>query len=251
VKEEMSQWEGGGNMGMEGKLPTAREVAKMIDHSLLRPTITDGDVQAGCELAGRYLVASVCVKPAHVKMASGLLAGVGVLVGSVVGFPHGGSTTPIKMAEAADAVDSGATEIDMVVNIGAVLSGAWDLVAAEIEAICEAIHSRDGYLKVIFENCYLEDEQKIHLCRICDTAGMDWVKTSTGFGQREGCFYGATDADLRLMRAHVSPRVQVKAAGGVRDLSRLLEVRAVGCSRVGATSTEAIMEEAQASLPAG
>lgn len=238
-------------MAMEGKPPTAREVAKMIDHSLLRPTITDGDVRAGCELAARYLVASVCVKPAHVQLACGLLAGIDVLVGTVVGFPHGGSTTATKVAEAEEALEKGATEIDMVVNIGAVLSGDWDLVGGEIEALCQAVHRRDGYLKVIFENCYLEEEQKIRLCRICDAAGVDWVKTSTGFGQREGRFYGATDADLRLMRAHVSSRVQVKAAGGVRDLDRLLEVRALGCSRVGATATEAIMEAARASLPEG
>lgn len=224
------------------------DVAKMIDHSLLNPTITDSDVRAGCALARKYGVASACVKPVHVTLAKRLLNSSDVAVGTVCGFPHGNSTTAVKVEEAHHALAQGATEIDMVVNIGAVLSGEWEAVETDIQAVTETVHGGNGRIKVIFENCYLEDDHKRQLCRICDSVNVDWVKTSTGFGQREGVFYGATDHDLRLMRESVSGRVQVKAAGGVKTLKRLLEVRELGCTRVGVTSTEAIMEEALRSL---
>lgn len=225
------------------------EIAKMIDHSLLKPTITSGDVEAGCELAKRYCVAAVCVKPVHVALARSLLQDTDVAISAVCGFPHGNSLTEVKAEEGWRAMAQGATEIDAVVNIGAVLSEDWQTVEADIRALTETVHQGGARIKVIFENCYLEDEHKRRLCRICDSAGVDWVKTSTGFGQRDGVYYGATDDDLRLMRKHTSSRVQLKAAGGIRSLQRLLEVRELGCSRVGATATETIMEEALRSLP--
>ena len=227
----------------------ARDVAKMIDHSLLRPTIANHEVEAGCALALNYRVASVCVKPAHVELARSLLGGSDVMVGTVCSFPHGNSLTAVKIEEALQALAQGAREIDMVVNIGAVLSEDWLLVETDIGAMTETIHKYGGLIKIIFENCYLEDQHKLELCRICDVVGVDWVKTSTGFGQRDGRFYGATDSDLTLMRQNVSERVQVKAAGGIRTLKRLLEVRNLGCSRVGATATEAMMQEALSTLP--
>ena len=225
------------------------DVAKMIDHSLLKPTVTDADVELGCALARKYDVASVCVKPVHVQLACRELVGSNVVVSAVCGFPHGNSLTAIKAMEAQRAMAEGATEIDTVVNIGAVLSEDWQVVEADIRAMTETVHAGGGLIKVIFENCYLEDSHKIRLCRICDAANVDWVKTSTGFGAREGRFYGATDHDLQLMRANVSERVQLKAAGGVRTLERLLEVRELGCTRAGATATEAIMLEALRTLP--
>ena len=230
-------------------IASVSDVTKMIDHSLLKPTVTKTDVETGCALARKYGVASVCAKPVHVQLAQSMLEGSDVAVSAVCGFPHGNSLTTIKVMEARQAVAEGATEIDMVVNIGAVLSEDWLVVEADIRAMTEEIHRCGGLIKVIFENCYLEDEHKIRLCRICDAINVDWVKTSTGFGAREGRFYGATDHDLRLMRANVSERVQVKAAGGVRTLKRLLEMRSLGCTRVGATATEVIMLEALRTLP--
>ena len=225
------------------------DVAKMIDHSLLKPTVTNFDVETGCALARKYDVASVCVKPVHAQLAWGMLAGSRVVVSAVCGFPHGNSLTAIKVMEVQQAMAEGATEIDTVVNIGAVLSDDWQVVEADVKAVTEAVHAGGGLIKVIFENCYLEDRHKIRLCHICDAANVDWLKTSTGFGTREGRFYGATDHDLRLMRANVSERIQLKAAGGVRTLERLLEVRDLGCTRAGATATEAIMLEALRTLP--
>jgi deoxyribose-phosphate aldolase len=216
---------------------TYHQLAKTIDHSLLRPELTRADVIAGCQLARRYDVASVCVKPCHVILAVEQLAGSDVKVGTVIGFPHGAHTTQVKVAEANQAMDDGAVELDMVLNIGELRSGCLDFVKADVQAVCEAAHARGAKVKVIFENAYLTDEQKIQACRLCEAAGADWVKTSTGFAPT-----GATLEDLRLMRANVGQRVQVKAAGGVRTLDALLAVIDAGCTRSGATATAAILD---------
>jgi len=219
---------------------TYAEAVKMIDHSLLQPTLTDADLEAGCHLARSYNVASVCIKPYAVSMAARLLAGCNVVVGTTIGFPHGGHKTAIKVKEAELAMDDGATELDMVVNIGKVLSGDWDYVSDDIRAVVDTAHVRRRLVKVIFENCFLQDSQKGQLCRICGEVNADFVKTSTGYGE---C--GATDADLRLMRRCAPSHVQIKAAGGVRSFDRLLAVREIGVTRVGATATRAILEEAR------
>jgi deoxyribose-phosphate aldolase len=223
--------------------PTLAELAKMFDHSLLQPQLTDADLEAGCRLAAEYKVASVCIKPYAVTLAAKLLAGTGVLVGTTIGFPHGGHRTDVKVFESGKAMDDGATELDMVVNIGKVLSGDWQSVAADVKAVVDAAHARSAKVKVIFENALLKDAHKIELCKICGDAGADWVKTSTGYAET-----GATLEDLRLMRQHSPAHVQVKAAGGVRTFDRLLEVRAIGVTRVGATATKAILDEAKARL---
>jgi deoxyribose-phosphate aldolase len=219
-------------------------IAKMIDHSLLQPSLTDAELEQGCRLASDYDVASVCIKPYAVRLAASLLAGSTVAVGTTVGFPHGGHTTAIKVAEAEQALADGASELDMVVNIGKVLSKAWQFVADDIRAVVEAAHRQRALVKVIFENSFLADEHKEQLCRICGEIGADFVKTSTGYGAS-----GATDDDLRLMRRCSPPHVRVKAAGGVRTFQRLLAVRALGVSRVGATATKAILDECKARLP--
>jgi deoxyribose-phosphate aldolase len=219
------------------------ELAKMLDHSLLSPTLTDADLEAGCRLAREYDVASVCIKPYAVRLAAAALAGSSVAVGTTVGFPHGGHLTAVKVAEAEAAMTDGARELDMVVNVGKVLGRDWAYVAQDISAVVKAAHARGAIVKVIFENCFLKDEHKEALCRICGEVSADFVKTSTGYG--EG---GALDEDLQLMRRCSPPRVQVKAAGGVRTLDRLLAVRALGVSRVGATATRAILDEARARL---
>jgi deoxyribose-phosphate aldolase len=223
--------------------PTLAELAKMFDHSLLQPALTDADLEAGCRLAAEYRVASVCIKPYAVPLAAKLLAGTGVLVGTTVGFPHGGHATRVKVFEAAAAVDDGAAELDMVVNVGRVLGGDWGYVADDIRQVVDLAHRRGARVKVIFENALLKDEHKRELCRICGEARADWVKTSTGYA--EG---GATIEDLRLMRECSPPHVQVKAAGGVRSFDTLMAVRAVGVTRVGATATKAILDDARARL---
>jgi deoxyribose-phosphate aldolase len=222
---------------------TYADVAKMLDHSLLQQTLTDADLEHGCRVARKYDVASVCIKPYAVRRAAELLAGSTVAVGTVVGFPHGGHVTAIKVAEAEQAMADGARELDMVVNIGKVLSLDWPYVGADVRAVVEAAHRRGALVKVIFENCFLANEHKEALCRICGEVGADFVKTSTGYGSS-----GALDDDLRLMRRCSPPRVRVKAAGGVRTLDRLLAVRALGVSRVGATASQAILDEARARL---
>jgi deoxyribose-phosphate aldolase len=222
---------------------TYADIAKMIDHSLLQPTLTDVDLEGGCRLAREYQVASVCIKPYAVRKAAAWLAGSGVAVGTTVGFPHGGHLTAIKISEAKQAMDDGARELDMVVNIGKVLSRDWEYVAGDIAAVVIAAHEGDTLVKVIFENCFLTDQHKEQLCRICAEAGADFVKTSTGYGDS-----GATDDDLRLMRRCSPPKVQVKAAGGVRTFDRLLAVRALGVTRVGATATKVILDECKARL---
>jgi deoxyribose-phosphate aldolase len=219
------------------------DIAKMLDHSLLQQTLTDAELEQGCRTAREYDVASVCIKPYFVRRAAEILAGSTVAVGTTVGFPHGGHLPRIKVAEAEAALADGARELDMVVNIGKVLSRDWRYVADDIRAVVETAHQSRAIVKVIFENCYLQDEHKEQLCRICGEAAADFVKTSTGYGAT-----GATDEDLRLMRRCAPPPVQVKAAGGVRTLDRLLAVRALGVTRVGATATRAILDECRARL---
>jgi deoxyribose-phosphate aldolase len=215
----------------------------MLDHSLLQQVLTDADLEQGCRLARDYGVASVCIKPYAVRLAADILAGSVVAVGTTIGFPHGGHKTSIKVAESEQALADGARELDMVVNIGKVLSQDWRYVQDDIRAVVEAAHAGKALVKVIFENCFLQDEHKERLCRICGQVKADFVKTSTGYGSE-----GATDHDLQLMRRCAPPDVQVKAAGGVRTFDRLMQVRALGVSRVGATATRAILDECQARL---
>jgi deoxyribose-phosphate aldolase len=219
---------------------TYRDLAKMIDHSLLRPTLTQDELEAGCRIAREYDVASVCIMPSHLAWCAGRLAGSTVVPSTVIGFPHGSSRTSVKAFEAERALDDGGLELDMVVNISKVRSGDWAYVRDDVRAVLEPTHARGAKLKVIFENCYLDDPQKIRLCEICGELRADWVKTSTGFGTS-----GAVDEDLVLMRKHSPAHVQVKAASGVRDLDRLLRVREIGCTRAGATATESILDEAR------
>jgi deoxyribose-phosphate aldolase len=228
------------------------ELAKMIDHSLLHPTMTDRELINGCKLAAKYHVASVCIKPYFVKEAVRLLKGSGVKVGAVVGFPHGSSTAAVKRFETEMACIDGATEIDMVVNVGKALSGDWTYVERDIRAVVHEAHKRGAIVKVIFENDFLpSDRYKRKLCRVCASAGADFVKTSTGYGFVKAAdgrygYKGATEADLKLMRKHSPPRVQVKAAGGVRDLDALIRTRDLGVTRCGATATAAILDEHRA-----
>jgi deoxyribose-phosphate aldolase len=225
------------------------DLAKMIDHSLLHPTMTDVEIRAGLAIARRCACATACVKPYSVPMAVEALAGSGVGVCAVAGFPHGNNHVALKIAEAERAIAEGATEIDVVVNIGKVLGGDWSDVSAEIKEVNAACVGHGAILKVIFENDYLQDSHIIRLCGICTEHGVAFVKTSTGYGfvKQPGGGYnyrGATDAHLALMRKHSGPNVQIKAAGGVRTLDDLLRVRALGVSRIGATATEAILAEA-------
>ena len=220
---------------------TERDIAKTIDHSLLKPELDDAFIEDGCRLAAEYDVASVCVPPVHVRRAAALLDGTDVKVGTVVGFPHGYATTETKVAETRQALADGATEIDMVLQIGALKSGRDPDVQFDIAAVVEVAHADSAIVKVIFENAYLTDDEKIRACHLSEAAGADFVKTSTGFAPG-----GATHDDLRLMRANTSPRVQVKAAGGVRTLDALLEVMALGTTRVGATATKTIIDDFRA-----
>jgi deoxyribose-phosphate aldolase len=227
-----------------------KTLAKMIDHSLLHPTLTDEAILSGCELARKYDVATACVKPYAIGLAKSILDGSDVGVCAVIAFPHGNSTTSIKVREATEAVADGASEIDMVVNIGKVLGGDWGYVSDEIKAVNETVVRDGAILKVIFENDYLGDAHIIRLCEICSEHAVAFVKTSTGYGfvKQPNGFYsyaGATDHALRLMRAHCAPGVQVKAAGGVRTLDDLLRVRGLGVTRIGATATKSILEEAK------
>lgn len=238
------------NLLINHKMTLVRELAKMIDHSILQPTHTDKDLEKQCEIALKYDVASVCVKPYAVKLAVSKLKGSSVAVGCVIGFPHGNSATKVKVFEAEQACHDGAKEIDMVINIGKAFGGAWDYVEEEIKAVTDICHDHNSIVKVIFETDYVTNtEDKIHLCEICTRAGADFVKTSTGYGfvkQPDGNFNykGATLADVELMRKHSGPKVQVKCAGGVRTLDDLLKMKAAGATRSGATATEAILTEA-------
>ena len=223
--------------------PTLGELAKMFDHSLLQPQLTDADLERGCRLALEYGAASVCIKPYAVKLAAKLLAGSPVRASTTIGFPHGGHVTKVKVIESEIALADGATELDMVVNVGKVLSGEWNYVADDIAAVVRVAHAAGAKVKVIFENAYLTDAHKKELCRICGEVRADWVKTSTGYAET-----GATVEDLKLMRQHSPAWVQVKAAGGVRTFDTLMQVREVGVSRVGTTATKAILDDARAKL---
>ena len=218
-------------------------IAKMIDHSLLNPALTVDELEAGCRLALRYDVASVCILPYYAARCAELLGGSRVQPSTTIGFPHGGHRTAVKLAEADHALTDGATELDAVINISKARSGDWDYVGEEIRRLTELTHSRGAKIKIIFENAYHDDAAKIRLCGICGAIGVDWVKTSTGYAAT-----GATMEDLKLMRQHSPAHVQVKAAGGVRDLDTLLAVRAIGVTRSGATRTAQILDECRRRL---
>lgn len=220
---------------------TYRDIAKTIDHALLQPTLTDADLETGCELARQYGVASVCILPHALGRAATLLSGSGVEPSTTIGFPHGGHATLVKVFEAERALRDGGTELDMVINVGKVRSGEYAYVEREIREVLSLTRAAGAKLKVIFENCYLGRQEKITLCGICSELGVDWVKTSTGFGTS-----GATADDVRLMRTHAAAHVQVKASGGMRTLDQVLEMRALGATRVGSSSTRAILDEAEA-----
>ncbi|PYI01460.1 deoxyribose-phosphate aldolase [Aspergillus sclerotiicarbonarius CBS 121057] len=229
---------------------TLPQLTKAIDHSLLHPTMTDADILAGLKIARDHNVATACIKPYSISLAKAALAGSSVLICPVIGFPHGNSTTEIKVLEAREAARAGGAEIDMVVNIGKVLGGEWEYVHREISAINDAVVGNGAILKVIFENDYLEAEHITRLCEICTAVGVGFIKTSTGYGfvkQRDGGYNyrGATVRDLKLMREKAGEKVQIKAAGGVRTLDDLLHVMSLGVTRIGATATVAILEEAK------
>jgi deoxyribose-phosphate aldolase len=224
-----------------------KPLSKYIDHSLLHPTMTDKDLEEGLQVAIKYQTATVCIKPYAIKRAAEVLKGTGVDICTVIGFPHGSNTTSIKVTETLECIQMGATEIDMVVNVGKVLSGDWEYVIADIQAVLNACHANKAILKVIFENDYLETSHKIKLCEICSELNVDFVKTSTGYGyvkQADGTFQtkGATLDDLKLMRQHSAPHVQIKAAGGIRNLKDMLAAIEAGATRIGATATAAILE---------
>jgi deoxyribose-phosphate aldolase len=231
---------------------TVEQLAKMIDHSILQPTHTDEDLKKQCAVAEKYNVASVCVKPYAVKQAVQLLKNSEVKVGCVIGFPHGNSSTTVKVFEADQACKDGAAEIDMVINIGKALGSDWDYVEQEIRSVTDTCHRNNAIVKVIFETDYVtRTEDKIRLCEICTKLGADFVKTSTGYGYvklsgGDFNYKGATISDIELMRKHSGPRVQVKCAGGVRTLDDLLKMKAAGATRSGATATEAMLNEAKA-----
>jgi deoxyribose-phosphate aldolase len=220
---------------------TERDIAKTIDHSLLRPELDDAFVEAGCRLAAEYDVASVCVRPVDVRRAVAILAGTDVKVGTVIGFPHGSSTTATKVYEAHRALEDGAAELDMVIDVGALKSGRDADVQADIAAVVDVAHAGRAIVKVILENAYLTDDEKVRGSRLTEAAGAEFVKTSTGFAPG-----GATHEDLALMRRTVSPHVQVKAAGGVRTLDALIDVMNLGTTRVGATATKTIIDDFRA-----
>jgi deoxyribose-phosphate aldolase len=215
----------------------------MIDHSLLNPSLTTRELEDGCALAARYDVASVCIMPFYLARCAQLLAGTTVHASTTIGFPHGGHTTAIKLAEARQALQDGGQELDVVINISKACSGDWQYVRDELSALADTTHAGGAKIKVIFENAYHDDAAKIRLCGICAEIGADWVKTSTGYAPT-----GATFPDLELMRQHSPASVQVKAAAGIRDLDTLLRVRAIGVSRVGATRTQAMLEECRKRL---
>lgn len=222
---------------------TYQDISKMIDHSLLNPALSVDELEAGIDVAVAYDVASVCILPYYMRHCTERLSGSTVRPSTTIGFPHGGHATAVKRAEAQQAVADGCEELDMVVNISQVLSGDWKYVQQDLAAVIDSAHAAHREVKVIFENCYLNDEQKIRLCEICSELGADWVKTSTGYGTG-----GATIDDLKLMRRHAADHVQVKAAGGIRDMDALLEVRALGVTRVGASRTAEMLDECRRRL---
>jgi len=222
---------------------TYEDMSRMIDHSLLNPTLAPDDLELGCRIAVAYRCGSACVMPYFLPRCAEILAGTGTAASTTIGFPHGGHTTEAKVAEAKRALADGCQELDMVVNISQVLGGNWDYVRDEIKAIVDLAHAEGQRVKVIFENCYLDNDQKIRLCDICGELRADWVKTSTGYGTG-----GATYDDLRLMRTHSPDHVQVKAAGGIRTFDGLIEVREIGVTRVGASRTVEMLGEGRARL---
>jgi len=216
---------------------THEELAKMIDHALLLPNMTDNEIVNGLEVAKKYIVGGVCVKPCSVRLAAYHLQGTDIKVGTVISFPHGSSCTHVKAIEAEHAIEDGAKELDMVVNIGKVLSGDWEYVRQDIREVVDLAHSRHTIVKVIFENHYLNDEQKIRLCELCTAAKADFVKTSTGFAET-----GATPRDVQLMRKYCPPHIQIKAAGGIRTLEQFLQMKNAGASRIGVSATAKILD---------
>jgi deoxyribose-phosphate aldolase len=225
---------------------TYDDVAQMIDHSLLTPTLTAAELEAGCQLAIDYRTASVCIMPYFLHRCAELLKGTTVKASTTIGFPHGGHTSAVKRVEAEQAIRDGGQELDMVVNISMVLSGNWDYVRQDIAAVIDVAHQAGQKAKIIFENCYLNEGQKVRLCQICSELGADWVKTSTGYGTG-----GATIDDVKLMVANTLDHVQVKAAGGVRDLDALLAMRDLGVTRIGASRTQDILDECRRRLGEG
>jgi deoxyribose-phosphate aldolase len=219
---------------------TPHDIAKMLDHSTLQPFLTQADIRRGCETALKYDTASVCARPADMKLVAAMLKGSDVRVCTVIGFPHGNHLPEIKLAEAGEALNDGCEELDMVINIGRLIEGDDQYVQDEIRAICDLAHERGAKVKVIIETCYLDDGQKVRACRLAAAAGADWVKTSTGYGTA-----GCRVEDVRLMRESVPPACQVKGSGGIRDLDTVLAVRAAGATRCGVSATEKIMAEAE------
>ena len=219
---------------------TPHDIAKMLDHSTLQPYLTQEDVRKGCAIALKYDTASVCARPADMKLVASLLKGSNVRICTVIGFPHGNHLPEIKLAEAKAALDDGCEELDMVINIGRLIAGEDQYVVDEIRAICDLAHSRNAKVKVIIETCFLNNEQKARVCKLAAAVGADWVKTSTGYGSA-----GCTVDDVRLMRQSVPARCQVKGSGGIRDLDMVLAVRAAGATRCGVSATEKIMAEAE------
>jgi deoxyribose-phosphate aldolase len=237
--------------GKENILITVNDIAKMIDHSILHPTFTDDDLKKHCTIAAKYHTASVCVKPYHTKMAAEILHGSDVAICAVIGFPHGNSIIDIKVAETLQVINDGAREVDMVINIGKVLQSDWSYIDREIQSIQYTCQNNNAILKVIFETDYItRDEDKIKLCELCNKHKVAFVKTSTGYGFVKGsdgkyAYEGATEYNIKLMRKYCDPGVQIKAAGGVRTLEQVLRMRELGVTRIGATTTVEILEEAK------
>lgn len=217
---------------------TYEEIAGMIDHALLKPDLTDRDIVEGCKIAMEYRVAAVCVRPSDVILANKILKGSNVMVTTVIGFPHGTTSTLTKITEAKEAIANGAVELDVVINIGKVKSGSYDYVKEELKALVHMAHERKVTVKIILENCYLSDEEKIQACRICSEIGADFVKTSTGFGT-----WGAKEADLVLMRKYCDPNIKIKAAGGIKTLEQIIRMKELGCHRVGCSNTVEILNQ--------
>ena len=226
-------------------MPKPAEIARMLDHSMLQPWLTEEDIRKGCAIAVKYHTAAVCARPCDMKLVAQLLKGTGIAPCTVIGFPHGAHLTAVKVYEAEQALLDGCTELDMVINIGRMKAGDDAYVEADIRAVAEAAHRGGAILKVIIETCFLTDEEKVKACQLAEKAGADFVKTSTGYGT-----HGATPEDVALMRSAVSDRVKVKAAGGMRNLDAILAVRAAGADRCGVSATEAIMKEAEERLGA-
>ena len=226
-------------------MPKPSEIARMLDHSMLQPWLTEEDIRKGCAVAIKYHTAAVCARPCDMKLVAALLKGTDIAPCTVIGFPHGAHLTAVKVYEAEQAILDGCAELDMVINIGRLKAGDYDYVEADIRAVAEATHRGGAILKVIIETCCLTDEEKVRACQLAEKAGADFVKTSTGYGS-----HGATPEDVALMRAAVSDRVKVKAAGGMRTLDAILAVREAGADRCGVSATEAIMKEAEERLSA-